>query len=89
MVSVAGWQQQARVDMGVAMAKEIDIRFTMTYEPQVDFPAALNLLANRTADPDLLITDTIALTDIVQLGLEELLHNSDDHVKILVDPHRS
>ena len=86
MISVAGWQAQARVDMGYAMAKEVDIRFTMTYEPEVDFPAALRLIAERKADPDLLISDHIRLPDIVELGLEELLHNSDAHVKILVDP---
>jgi (R,R)-butanediol dehydrogenase/meso-butanediol dehydrogenase/diacetyl reductase len=86
MVSVAGWSQPAAVDMGVAMGKEADIRFNMTYEPDVDFPAALTLLANRAADPDLLISDHIPLADVVGLGLEELLHNNDAHVKILVDP---
>jgi (R,R)-butanediol dehydrogenase/meso-butanediol dehydrogenase/diacetyl reductase len=86
MVSVAGWQHHAGVDMGVAMAKEADIRFTMTYEPAVDFPASLRLLADRIAEPEVLITDDIKLADVVELGLEELLHNNDAHVKILVDP---
>jgi (R,R)-butanediol dehydrogenase/meso-butanediol dehydrogenase/diacetyl reductase len=86
LVSVAGWQEQASVDMGYAMAKELDIRFTMTYEPDIDFPAAMQLLATKAADPALLITDDIALADVVDLGLEELLHNNDAHVKILVDP---
>lgn len=86
MMSVAGWQQQGRVDMGFAMAKEADIRFTMTYEPEVDFPAAMHLLATRSADPDLLVSDHIALADVVELGLEELLHHNDAHLKILVDP---
>lgn len=86
MISVAGWQAQADVDMGYAMAKEVDIRFTMTYDPEIDFPAALRLIAERKADPDLLISDHIRLRDVVELGLEELLHNSDAHVKILVDP---
>jgi (R,R)-butanediol dehydrogenase/meso-butanediol dehydrogenase/diacetyl reductase len=86
MVSVAGWQEQARVDMGVAGAKEADIRFTMTYEPDVDFPAAMALLANRTADPDILISDHIPLSEVIDRGLEELLHHNDSHIKILVDP---
>ena len=37
MVSVAGWQEQAGVEMGFAMAKETAVRFTMTYQPEVDF----------------------------------------------------
>ncbi len=86
MISVAGWQQQAAVDMGFAMAKEADVRFTMTYEPDTDFPGALDLIARGIADPAVLISDHIALADVVELGLEELLHNSDAHVKIMVDP---
>ncbi len=86
MISVAGWHEPAEVDMGFAMAKEADIRFSSAYEPDVDFPAALNLLKDGGVDPELLISDQIALQDVVELGLEELLHNNDAHVKILVDP---
>lgn len=87
LVSVAGWQEPAHVDMGVAMAKEIDVRFTMTYEPAIDFPVALGLIASGEADPAVLISDHIALADVVELGLDELLHHNDRHIKILVDPH--
>ena len=88
LVSVAGWQQRARLDMGRLMAKEIDVRFTMTYEPAVDFPVAMRLLATRAVDPDVMISDHIGLGALVEGGLEELLHHPDRHVKILVDPHR-
>jgi (R,R)-butanediol dehydrogenase/meso-butanediol dehydrogenase/diacetyl reductase len=86
MVSVAGWSQLAQVDMGVAMAKEIDIRFTMTYEPEIDFPATLAMLANGAFDADAMISDQIPLERLIEDGLEELLHHADSHVKILVDP---
>ena len=72
--------------MGFAMAKEADIRFSSAYEPDIAFPTALSLLADGSADPELLISDQIALTDVVELGLKELLHNDGSHVKILVDP---
>lgn len=88
MVSVAGWQEQGHVDMGYAMAKEADISFTMTYEPEVDFPAAMHLLATGAIDSQLLISDHIGLTEVIDLGLEELLHHNDAHIKILVDPTR-
>jgi len=87
-VSVAGWQERARLDMGRLMAKEIDVRFTMTYEPAVDFPVAMQLLATRAVDPDVMISDHIGLGALVEDGLEELLHHPDRHVKILVDPNR-
>jgi threonine dehydrogenase-like Zn-dependent dehydrogenase len=86
LVSVAGWGELARVDMGVSMAKEIDIRFTITYEPAVEFPATLAMLANGAFDPAVLISDHIPLDRLVEDGLEELLHHTDRHVKILVDP---
>jgi (R,R)-butanediol dehydrogenase / meso-butanediol dehydrogenase / diacetyl reductase len=86
LVSVAGWGELARVDMGLSMAKEIDIRFTMTYEPDVDFPATLSMLAAGSFDTDVLISDHIPLDRLIEDGLEELLHHADRHVKILVNP---
>jgi (R,R)-butanediol dehydrogenase / meso-butanediol dehydrogenase / diacetyl reductase len=85
LVSVAGWQEPARIDMGRAMVKEIDIRFSMTYEPDVDFPVTLAMLASGAFDADALISDHIPLDRVVDLGLEELLHHADRHLKILVD----
>ncbi len=86
LVSVAGWQEPARLDMGIATAKELDLRFAFTYQPEADFPTALALLADRRVDPGVLISDHIPLDRLVPDGLEELLHHSDRHVKILVDP---
>jgi (R,R)-butanediol dehydrogenase / meso-butanediol dehydrogenase / diacetyl reductase len=86
LVSVAGWGDLARVDMGLAMAKELDIRYSMTYEPAVDFPATLAMLATGAFDANVLISDHIPLDSLIADGLEELLNNADQHVKILVDP---
>jgi threonine dehydrogenase-like Zn-dependent dehydrogenase len=58
----------------------------MTYEPEVDFPATLALLANGGFNADVMISDHIPLDRLVDDGLEELLHNADQHLKILVDP---
>jgi (R,R)-butanediol dehydrogenase/meso-butanediol dehydrogenase/diacetyl reductase len=87
LISVAGWGELARFDMGAAMTKEVDVRFTITYEPAVDFPATLQMLADRRFDPATLISDHISLDRLVDDGLEELLHHGDRHVKILVDPN--
>ncbi len=38
LVSVAQWGERAQVDMGHAMAKEIEVRYPFTDEPAVDFP---------------------------------------------------
>ena len=75
-MSVAGWGDLARVDMGLSMAKEIDIRFTMTYEPEIDFPATLTMLASGAFDAGALISDHIPLERLIDDGLEELLESS-------------
>jgi (R,R)-butanediol dehydrogenase / meso-butanediol dehydrogenase / diacetyl reductase len=86
LVSVAGWQEPATIDMGRAMVKEIDIRFSMTYEPAVDFPATMAMLADGRFDAGAMISDHIPLERLVDGGLEELIHHADRHLKILVDP---
>jgi (R,R)-butanediol dehydrogenase / meso-butanediol dehydrogenase / diacetyl reductase len=85
LVNVAQWAQPAAIDMGRALSREIDLRFSMTYDPAVDFPIALAYLASGAVDAGRMISDHIALDDLVELGLEELLHHADRHVKILVD----
>jgi (R,R)-butanediol dehydrogenase/meso-butanediol dehydrogenase/diacetyl reductase len=87
LISVAGWQQPARVDMGLAMTKEIEIRFSITYEPDIDFPATLAMLADGHFDATTMVSDHIPLDRLVEDGIEELLHHADRHLKILVDPN--
>lgn len=87
LVSVAGWGELAAVDMGLAMAKELDVRFSMTYQPEIDFPATLAMLAGGAFDPVAMVTDHIPLDAVVSGGIDELLHHADRHIKILVDPN--
>ncbi len=86
MVSVAGWGDLAHVEMGRAMASEINIRYSMTYEPAIDFPATLAMLASGALDASAMISDHVPLERLVEDGLEELLHHADHHLKILIDP---
>jgi (R,R)-butanediol dehydrogenase / meso-butanediol dehydrogenase / diacetyl reductase len=88
LMSVAGWQEPARVDMGLSMAKELDIRFCMTYEPAVDFPATLAMLRSGAIDAAAMVSDHIPLERLIDDGLEALLEHPDRHVKILIDPSR-
>jgi (R,R)-butanediol dehydrogenase/meso-butanediol dehydrogenase/diacetyl reductase len=88
LVIVAQWVGPAPLDVGRAMAKEIDVRFAFTYEPVIDFPVALELLASGAVDARQMVSDEIPLEHLVDRGLEELLHHNDRHVKILVDPQR-
>ena len=59
---------------------------SLSHTMSSDFPRAVQLLADGTIDADPIITDRIALTDVVDLGLQELLRRPQDHLKILVNP---
>ena len=79
----AAWQ----VTLDQAFA-EHPARFAPTLTPDAFVHrrvAALDIPA-LPVDTDTLVTDHIALDRLVEDGLEELLHNADQHIKILVDP---
>jgi (R,R)-butanediol dehydrogenase/meso-butanediol dehydrogenase/diacetyl reductase len=65
-------------------AHEKEIVGTSAYTD--DFPEALRLLAGGQIRGDLLISDRIALADVVGRGLRALVEEPARHVKILVRP---
>ncbi|HLQ34494.1 MAG TPA: zinc-binding dehydrogenase, partial [Chloroflexota bacterium] len=87
-VVVSAWAGEARLDALSLLRREIDIRFAFGCEALQDFPAVLRLMSAGTIDAGAIVSDQIALEDIVAQGYEELLANREKHVKILVNPHR-
>lgn len=51
-----------------------------------DFKGVCALLANGAISAEPMITGKISLDDIIDKGFEELVHNKDAHIKILVVP---
>lgn len=52
----------------------------------IEFPEVIEWFAEGKLDPLPLLTETIALEDIVEKGFEELLSGQSDNIKIIVKP---
>lgn len=63
---------------------EKEITFSSGYEDE--FPAAIAYLADRRVQVERLISDRIKLEELVEKGIQPLLHDGDKHLKILVYP---
>jgi (R,R)-butanediol dehydrogenase/meso-butanediol dehydrogenase/diacetyl reductase len=63
---------------------EKEITFSSGYEDE--FPAAIAYLADRRVKVDRLISGTIKLDDLVEKGIQPLIHEGEKHIKILVYP---
>ena len=51
-----------------------------------EFETVLRLLADGRMSGDGLISSRIVLDDLIEKGFEELIHNKENHIKILVEP---
>ena len=63
-----------------------EVAMTSSLGYAFDHPAVLDALARHEIDTSRIITDRIALDDVVEAGFDELINNKDQHVKILVHP---
>lgn len=85
IVNVSIWGHKPPVDMPHIVLKEIDLRGTIGYAN--DHPATIELVRSGKIDLAPFITARIPLDALVSEGYEQLIHNNEHHVKILVDPH--
>ncbi|KAH7177041.1 chaperonin 10-like protein [Dactylonectria macrodidyma] len=53
---------------------------------QEDFDIVIGMLAEGRLNPEQMITSIVPLSNIVEGGFEELIHNREAHVKILIKP---
>jgi (R,R)-butanediol dehydrogenase/meso-butanediol dehydrogenase/diacetyl reductase len=81
-VSISG--RPATVDMQRLVLKEIDLRGTIAYAR--DHPATIKLVRDGKVDLAPFITAQIALTDLIDKGIDTLIHHNDSAVKIIVHP---
>jgi threonine dehydrogenase-like Zn-dependent dehydrogenase len=68
---------------GMAINKELDIRFSTGYNPG-QFRDTLHMLADGTVDPSHLVTGTVGLAGVANAFTA--LDDPEQHAKILIDP---
>jgi len=85
MISVAGLSlKPIEVPFVRLWGHEKEITFSSGYEDE--FPAAIALLADERVDVASLISARITLDDLVEKGIQKLIEEPDQYVKILVYP---
>lgn len=85
-VVVAAWERPASLQMQDYLLRELELIFTFGYESEEEIPQLLKLMARGEIKASPMITSEIKLASIVSAGFEELRHNRDSQVKILIDP---
>lgn len=84
VVNIALWEHPAEIDMFKFLFTEANLTSSLAYAN--DHAAVIAALAAGRLDAAPLISRRIPLEEIVSGGLDELIHNKDRNVKILVHP---
>ncbi|GAA5986882.1 hypothetical protein JCM5350_000351 [Sporobolomyces pararoseus] len=84
ILNVSVWSKPAVIDMNKLVFEEKTILGSSCYRD--DHPELLSALESGTINLENFITATIPLDQLVEKGFEELIHNNENHVKILVAP---
>lgn len=84
VVNIALWEHPVEFDMFSMLFKESNLTASCAYCG--DHAEVIDALATGVIDVMPLITGRISFEEIVTGGIEELMHNRDAHVKILVHP---
>lgn len=69
------------------LASEKELIASMSHTYTADYPDAVRLLETGKVDVRPLITDRVALPDVVSDGFEALVAEPQKHLKVVVEPH--
>lgn len=82
-VNIAGWKTPFTIPMQYAFFREINIRFSLGNDDNDYREVVEDFVAGKFKGAELLITRRLAVEDLAEKGLNELVKNKDDHVKIV------
>jgi threonine dehydrogenase-like Zn-dependent dehydrogenase len=82
-VNIAGWRQPFKIPMQFAMFRELTIKFSLGNDDNDYRQVVEDFAAGKFAGAGALITRRLPVEELVEKGLEELVKNKDDHVKIV------
>ncbi|RPD60647.1 alcohol dehydrogenase GroES domain protein [Lentinus tigrinus ALCF2SS1-7] len=88
IVNVAVWEKRPTLDIDAVTYKEVNFTGVIAYDR--DHPEMLRAVAEgKFKGLENLITRRIGLEDFVDKGIHALIHEKDQHVKILVHPSQN
>jgi threonine dehydrogenase-like Zn-dependent dehydrogenase len=82
-VNIAGWKKPFQIPMHLAMFREIIIRFSLGNNDNDYREVVEDFAAGKFAGAEQLITRRLPVEQLAEHGLDELIRNKDDHVKIV------
>lgn len=82
-VNIAGWRQPFKLPMQFAMFHELTIKFSLGNNDNDYREVVEDFVAGKFSGAEALITRRLPVEDLAEKGLEELVKNKDDHVKIV------
>ena len=82
-VNIAGWKKPFTLPMQFAMFHELTIKFSLGNNDNDYREVVEDFVAGKFAGAEALITRRLPVEDLAEKGLEELVRNKDDHVKIV------
>ena len=77
------WEGPVEINPNDIVLSELNVLGTICYTPQ-DFADTIAMLQDGSISTEGIITERIALADVVDGGFDELVDHKDRHVKILV-----
>jgi threonine dehydrogenase-like Zn-dependent dehydrogenase len=82
-VNIAGWKTPFAVPMQYAFFKELTIKFSLGNDDDNYREVVQDYVAGKFVGAEALITRRLPVERLAKDGLEELVRNKDDHVKIV------
>lgn len=82
LLNLAIWEKPIEIQPNELVFNEIRLVGSIAYAQE--FPATIALMNDGRLDPKALITKKISLDGLIEEGYEELVHNKDEQVKVLV-----
>lgn len=79
------WEGPVSINPNDIVLSELDVRGTICYTPE-DFADTIAMIQDGRISTAGMITERVALDDVVAAGFDELVNHKDRHVKILVHP---
>ena len=83
MTIISIWEGPVSINPNDVVLSELDVLGTICYTPE-DFADTIGMIQDGAIVTDGMITERIALDDVVAGGFDELVAHKDRHVKILV-----
>lgn len=85
VVNISIWSHKAEIDLFGLVAREVSLVGTLAYCN--DHAAVIKLLQDgKLTNVEQFITGRIAAADVIEKGLDQLINNKEENVKILVHP---